>query len=150
MLPAHVETSSAESPTAFALSSYLSHHNHPPPSPPPPSPPPAYTRKHAHNKNVRHVHTESSRDRAPQLSRADLTSLKDSHLPNCVPRIYLDSKTYLDYTVYACVTAQSIGPRSTSSPLPPSTDDRESWPSSLPLHRLWHSLITLFSTLWFV
>lgn len=113
MLLAHVETSSAESPhaavTGIRVTSYLSHRSHPP----------SLSHTHAHTLIDGHTYGKNHRveKRAHtgqrslrQLPRTNLTSLKDSHLPNCVPPYLFSFRTYLDYTVYACVTAPSIGP----------------------------------------
>lgn len=128
MLAAHVETSPTESPMqkrhgAFTLPpTFLTITPRLPfvyPRPdtnakmrPPPSPPP----------RAGYACDAPGSTLSTRLPRHSVTSLEDSHLPNCVPVYLFCTGTYLDYAMRACATVQEqrFGPNSI-----PSTDDRD-------------------------
>lgn len=122
MLAAHVETSPAESPMqkrhgAFTL---------PPtfltitPRLPFVYPRPGTQKCACHRRRRTRARCRSTL--SAQLPRHGVTSLEDSHLPNCVPVYLFCAGTYLDYAMRTRATARErrIGPSSI-----PSTDDRD-------------------------
>lgn len=88
-----------------------------------------------------HVHTHARDAGLPRRRDSHVTgvtSLEDSHLPNCVPVYLFCAGTYLDYAMHACATAreQRIGPNSILS-----TDDRDRAVYSKPAARTPHATI---------